>query len=824
MSGSQFDVEGLLQGAMGGNLPSEPSQRNVPLPRAPSQQQFDVEGLLSRAKEGTVPDPQVLATIPARGGTPDLPAWAGGGPQPQAQSPAAQPHLQTPGQMAQDVASAIPSGLYKGVSGVFNIPTSAANLAQRVMHGMTGQNFGQPLQPPIETNPTGYQPGSGLASNVQNAAEAVGNVAMLGGVGRALLPFTQAGTPMATVAGALANTGPGTLAAAAAGGAAQEPAAGMVPEEYKPLARLGANIGAGTIAGGAGGLLGGIDLETARLGQLAVQRYGLPIRAGQLTNNRIVRQLDSTLKSVPGAGYGNVDDALQSAWQRQVIATMGGTGDNLNESVFNEGRRRIGSGLNEIEARTPVQLDNPFVNRVAQIENEANTNLMEPEKNRINGLIGGLFENLRPDGTIAGKTFGNLLHRGSPLATATLPSAPVNVRNFASQLQGALRDALERSAQGDDATQYTRLRTQWKNMETLRPLVRRADQIGGITPSTGGIKPSDLLGVVAQKYGDMAISQAKPGQIPLLDLARIGQRFMKELPTSQTAERTQMRKYIEAAGGGVTGALLGVGAEHAAQLGPHALMGAAAGGAGTALAGRLIGAGLRSRGLANQAIQNSLGQSNIGQNIGRVTVPLATAQGVRELEPPGPSVNPRTAQPEFSLEANQSSGKRQIADQIAGQIANGGLADDKAIAGFLRDNKPTIRTAFGGQGMQNIQFVAALVRRGGNLLSAMMQNVPPAIQSAGVNGPADMISLAMTSPELAKMLAMKSTGAITPATQKRVVGAIQKANNPDAPLGNPLSGRRAIRGGVSDGLALEQAGQAARAQGVGTPQNRGISP
>ena len=97
-------------------------------------------------------------------------------------------------------------------------------------------------------------------------------------------------------------------------------------------------------------------------------------------------------------------------------------------------------------------------------------------------------------------------------------------------------------------------RTQYKALKTVEPLTLRADAAGGVTPSTGEVSPAALLGRVSQQYDNAA--RAQPGQIPLLDLARIGQRFLKEPPSSSTAERLgvmQIAKGVGSLGLGAAG-------------------------------------------------------------------------------------------------------------------------------------------------------------------------------------------------------------------------------------------------------------------------------
>ena len=205
---------------------------------------------------------------------PGLPEWAGGKPshpQMQGQQPQDQPQ-QAPSWS--NIGGAIPSGLYQGIARLPNLPTNAINMALN-----TGRNFGLPLpegnlQPPINENPTNYQPVGPIASNLENATDALGTTLAMGGVGKlAAAALPSASVPQA-VARAVGTTPPSVLAAATAGGAVQEPIANQVPDEWKPMARMAANLGAGAGIAGVEGATGrafggGIGPETAQLAQMA---------------------------------------------------------------------------------------------------------------------------------------------------------------------------------------------------------------------------------------------------------------------------------------------------------------------------------------------------------------------------------------------------------------------------------------------------------------------------------------------------------------------------------------------------------------------------
>lgn len=715
---------------------------------------------------GAKPDARMpLPSTVSRG--PDLPAWAGGGVQPTREPVSVAPQKETLG----NLAGAVPSGLYEGVARVPNIPTDLVNAASGVMHGLTGQDYGR-IQQPFETNPTGYQPQGKLAQGIHDASSAAANTVALGGAAKLLTPFLPAGSAASAVSHAVESPSKGVVAASAAGGAAEEPVARQVPEEYQPLARMGANILTGGVTAGAESALGNaarssITPQTAALARFGRDTYDIPITAAQMSGNRIVKTADSVLKSIPFSGHGDLDHETQLAVNSAVSRTFGEDAPKITPAVMSQARTRIGGVLQDVETRNPVNFDQQTIHDLASIEANARSSLTDPEYGVIQRQLDGVMSNVQPGNQIAGTTYGNLMHKGTPLDAAANSKNP-NVANYAGDIKDALRASLQRSLTGDDAAAYQQARTQWKNMKTVEPLTQSADVVGGASPSTGDINPTLLRAVVNRSYKD--VPYRAPGEIPLNDIADIAQRFLKEPGTSHTSERGWLMHLLTGAGAGIFGV------EHGLPSVKEAALGAGALGATGAMARGVSGV-LQSDALANRMIRQGLAgpQPGIAQSVGRAAVPLATTAGVRQLEPPEePSTNPATGLPQFSLQANQIDHKRRMADQIVNGLKDGSLASPDAMKNHITQNKRDLRGAFGGQGLQNIMFVQAMMRRPSNLFSVVSSAPTPAIQAA--LGDANLASLAILSPELAKTLATSTSRQnLTKAGEAQVVAGIQRA-------------------------------------------------
>ena len=433
------------------------------------------------------------------------------------------------------------------------------------------------------------------------------------GAGSVLPPVATFGAaaPAIRAAGGLGRFG-GPIAQAMTGaglGAASAPGQDIGSGQTQNLGRdMTTGAFTGGVLGGLPPILGAIPRaaspEVAQLAQLGRDTYDIPIRPGQISGNRIVRTADSVLKSIPFSGHSGLDEDAQQAVNSAVARTFGENVSKITPDIVNQARTRIGGVLQDVESRNAVNFDQPLVNDLAGIESNARSSLTDPEYGVIQRQLDGVMTNLRATGDITGQTYGNLIHKGAPLDAAA-NSANSNVATYASQIKDALRRSLQRSLSGDDAAAYSQARTQWKNLRTIEPLTQSADVVGGASPSTGDINPVALRAVVNRSYPN--VTQARQGEIPLNDIADIGQQFLKEQKSSQTSERTWLMRTLHGLGHGLTGG----GA--AAAVMEHGLpslpaVGAAAGGiAATGALARGAGAVLRSPGLANRMIGNTLG-------------------------------------------------------------------------------------------------------------------------------------------------------------------------------------------------------------------------
>jgi len=266
--------------------------------------------------------------------------------------------------------------------------------------------------------------------------------------------------------------------------------------------------------------------------------------------------------------------------------TFGEDSPAITQQVMDKAKKRIGEVLNRIESTNDIKLDKKFINDLAEAETLAQSVMVDSEYAVVKRQLDNAIHQVRPGDTISGKAFADLMHRGSPLERATESTNP-NIAFSAQQIEDALRDALQRSLSGDDLVNYRAARFQYKNMKTIEPLVNKSPD--------GNISPALLNERVTSSFPDRAYDTS--GKNKLDRLAKIGQAFLKEPPSSMTSERSATMNVLKAAG------------EIAAATAAGHFLGipAAAGSAAMTLGlGRLGGNALRSPTLTQMYIDRAL--------------------------------------------------------------------------------------------------------------------------------------------------------------------------------------------------------------------------
>ena len=458
-----------------------------------------------------------------------------------------------------------------------------------------GQSTGAvPLFPTPEQARQGAYATTGATEYVpETAAGRVGQMALTGALS---VPLGGAAS-LRGMAAAL----PGATAGGAAAGAIHEIAPDSIPAQIA-AAVVGAKVGnklanVGTSVTGLRTPVGGpLSPEVAKLAQVA-QDHGIPIAPAQLSGNWLLRNMQDMGSKLPFSGADAFADAQREAWTRALSRQFGENAPRITPEVLNNAKDRIGGVFNDVAKRTTINATPEFVQNLADVETNAPLTMTPQEFKPIQNQLDNILGKVRPGDTISGDAYQSLTRKGTPLDLAINSSNP-NIRFFAGKIRSALDDALQNSAVPEDVAALQQARSQWKAMKTVEPLTTRADAAGGLAPSVGEISPAALRSAVNQSYkrtaGDVL------GQNAMTDLAKIGQRFLKEPKSSGTAERNMVRELMET--GGAIGASA-FGGEHALGISPLYSVGAPVAALAANRAAQSI---MRNQMLARQQIAGSL--------------------------------------------------------------------------------------------------------------------------------------------------------------------------------------------------------------------------
>ncbi|QKC81527.1 hypothetical protein [Mesorhizobium sp. NZP2077] len=426
---------------------------------------------------------------------------------------------------------------------------------------------------------------------LSTGAQLAGGIGAMGGAAAA---FPALGTALGMSGSIGARTALGAASGAVIGGGDAGVRSGGDPEAIKRGAATGLLFGGAmpiagkAIGAGVNKLIGGgsVPQRVAQLAQLAKNKFGIDIGPGQLSTNPTIKFLDSVVNRLPFSGGTAAKEAQQTAFNSAVANSFGETAKAVTPEVIDAAKSRIGSVFDSVATRTPtIKADGQLQTDILKIYNEAQQTLQPSEVTPLRNQLLALVKQYKDGGNaIDGKTYQAITRKGAPL-DRLINSADPNVSYSASQIREAIDGTLERSAPADVLSDLRTARSQWKALKTVEPLATKS--------TTGDISPALLMTQAAKSYGNAAYGKGAD----LVDLGRIGQQFLKEAPSSGTAERSMLLNNPLLSGAGAWGL-----ATNPAAI-PYAIGGAVASG----IASRGLGTVLRSPYLGNKMVQNALG-------------------------------------------------------------------------------------------------------------------------------------------------------------------------------------------------------------------------
>ncbi|WP_146126328.1 hypothetical protein [Burkholderia multivorans] len=303
-------------------------------------------------------------------------------------------------------------------------------------------------------------------------------------------------------------------------------------------ARAGANAVGRGAARAAASALPEVDPQTLQLAREAHQ-MGFRLTPDMVYGNKYARGAGELAQDNPFVGK-TVRDHNQQVFNSHLVNAIGGEGEKLTRKTFSEAMDRSGNAIGVIAEKYPLPIDQSFITKLR--ENGAN---QLPEVRGVVNRYAQMIDEAagKPATLVGGGRTATPREMPGPVFRRINTALSKQIRETAngdlrSALRGLQDDLLEERAKymsQSDLDAYNEARRQYAIGSTLEPLVAKS--------STGDISPAALLGVVTKNAaGKSAMARGTAGQMGLL--ADIGQRFLKERPSSGTAERSLLQNLM----------------------------------------------------------------------------------------------------------------------------------------------------------------------------------------------------------------------------------------------------------------------------------------
>lgn len=312
------------------------------------------------------------------------------------------------------------------------------------------------------------------------------------------------------------------------------------------------------------------------------------------------------LERLPFGGGSSRSAARQEAVNEAVGKEFGAVGKKITPDVYDAAKSRISDMFNELTARNHLRATPEFRVSLAAVKDAAEREGSADAGKMVAAQINKLLSKADAQGVINGKAY-----QAFDSELGALARQGGNPGYHIGLLRDAVREQMDQSISAADKAAWKQARKQWAAMKTVEPLVGKS--------ATGDISPALLMGRVNATKADKA-RMAAGGSGNLGDIARIGQRFLKEPPNSGSADRLLALKLSGVVGLGAAG--------QQGWISPEQAMWGAAGLAGNAAVMKAI----NSKGLAQ-------GGSRTLNGLARLAKPLPRALTAAEIaartdEPP----------------------------------------------------------------------------------------------------------------------------------------------------------------------------------------------
>jgi len=276
------------------------------------------------------------------------------------------------------------------------------------------------------------------------------------------------------------------------------------------------------------------------------EKAGIPLDAAAKTGSKALGYVESAFDSLPftAGQQARKHTAQDEAFTRAVLKHAGIDADRATPAVLQAQKDALGRQFEQIAARNPIDFNHPQVmNDIAALQQEAAGKLTGPDLDAFTRTLDNVLNDVDSSGMLTGQKYQAWRE---PLRRESKKPGALSL--YMSKLRGVLDDGFANQAgAGPSGAEVTQARRQWGNLKTTRDALGA----GGQKASEDLIDPAKLAAALRSSVGKQGRAL---GQGDLDTLVRIGDRFLKPLPDSGTAQRAMYQRLMT--GGGTMGTAL----------------------------------------------------------------------------------------------------------------------------------------------------------------------------------------------------------------------------------------------------------------------------
>jgi hypothetical protein len=303
--------------------------------------------------------------------------------------------------------------------------------------------------------------------------------------------------------------------------------------------------GAGVLGQGVGNVIGRavspvrnqLTPELQRLAGVA-QQQGIPLNAAQQTGSRPLQIIDSVMENLPftAGPQAAQRQAQQTAYNSAVARTFGQNANEVTPQVLGQARQDLGQQFTDLSARNAVNVDNRFLTRLANAQNDAQRHATQDVAGVVDNYIDDILAHVNGN-AIPGRAYREL---DSAIGRTIRGTGNGDLRQHLGQVRTALREGMDNSIGPADQAAWRQARQQYANLMTVAPIAARSE--------AGNISGRTLLG--AANTGNRNARFGGPSD--LADLGRVGRAFVADqIPNSGTAQRQLYQGLLTGGLGGI---------------------------------------------------------------------------------------------------------------------------------------------------------------------------------------------------------------------------------------------------------------------------------